>query len=290
MESSAKMYGQTMQDLFIDDEQLAKLKNENVVLLQQLHDICVENNIKYSIAYGTMLGAVRHKGFIPWDDDLDVIMSRLDYIKFCKIVQERYDELFWVRNNKTDKYCPLYFGKFMKKNTVLTECQTEGVPRKYGIFVDIFILDYVPKNKVLCNINKKIYQLSIKMASLRCDFRYPSKTILERSKQNPQLKRYYRTRRILGFFSYIMPLKFWTGLAQKIITTKKVSEFYWTGNTLKKMPTTYMDNIVEYEFEGHQFLGLANYNDYLVNNYGSNYMQLPPVESREKHMIIELEL
>lgn len=290
MESSSKIYGRTMHDLFINDEQLTKLKNENVELLQQLHDICVENDIKYSIAYGTMLGAVRHKGYIPWDDDLDVIMNRLDYNKFCKIIKERYDERFWVRNRETDRYCPLYFGKFMKKGTVLTECQTEGVPRKYGIFVDIFVLDYVPKNKLACNLKKKIYQLSIKTASLSCDFKYPSKTILERSKLNPQLKRYYKNRRILGFFASIMPLKLWTGLAQKIITTKKISEFYWTGNNLKKMPVNYMENLVEYEFEGRLFWGLASYDEYLVNNYGTNYMQLPPIESREKHMIIELKL
>lgn len=290
MESSSKIYGRTMHDLFINDEQLTKLKNENVELLQQLHDICVENDIKYSIAYGTMLGAVRHKGYIPWDDDLDVIMNRPDYNKFCKIIKERYDERFWVRNRETDKYCPLYFGKFMKKGTVLTECQTEGVPRKYGIFVDIFVLDYVPKNKLTCKIKKKIYQLSIRMASLSCDFKYPSKTILERSKLNSQLKSYYKNRRILGFFASIMPLKFWTGLAQKIIATKKISEFYWTGNNLKKMPVNYMENLVEYEFEGRLFWGVASYDEYLVNNYGTNYMQLPPIESREKHMIIELKL
>lgn len=288
--SSGAVYNKYLQNLCIDDEQLAKLKQANLNLLQDLHDICVKNDITYSIAYGTMLGAVRHAGFIPWDDDIDVVMKRADYEKFRKIVAEEYGKDFWVRDRDSEKICPYYFGKFMKKGTVLTECQMEGFPQKYGIYIDIFVLDYVPQSGLKRKIAKFNFTLGARMASLSCDFRFPSRTIMEAGKKHKELGSYYKKRRLLGFFASILPIRFWTKLSLRAVRSEKPSDKLWTGIWLKIQPATDMENLKEYEFEGRKFFGFADYDAYLKSQYGNNYMQLPPEEKRERHMIIEMKL
>ena len=248
--------------------------------------MCEENGIKYSMAYGTMLGAIRHKGYIPWDDDIDVVMLREDYNKICRIIKD--DEEYSIRNRDTDKYCSLTFGKFTK-NTVLTEFQNDGIPEKYGIYIDIFPLDYVPNNKFVKKFRKTVSDIGERVASLVNDFKYPSKTILAVMKENNTLKKRYNLRRFLGFFASILPLRFWTYLSIKADYYKKPTDMLWVGSGHASIPKSDFENLVLYDYEDRKFYGFADYDKYLTEAYG-DYMQLPPEEDRTSHMYVELKL
>lgn len=120
------------------------------VLFEMLNDFdifCRENNIEYSLAYGTLLGAVRHKGFIPWDDDLDVMMTRENYKKFLSLFSN--NEKYTLQKEQVDY--PLYFSKLRKNKTAFIENIKYRKPYRnihQGIFIDIFPADKVSKNPI----------------------------------------------------------------------------------------------------------------------------------------------
>ena len=114
-------------------------KEEAKKALAALHDICVRNDIRYFAAYGTMLGAVRHKGFIPWDDDIDICMTRDDYEKLCEVMAKETGD-YYILSEDTSKYYYFYFSRFCSRTATL---KLKGIIDFEGLgpFVDIFILD-----------------------------------------------------------------------------------------------------------------------------------------------------
>ena len=125
----------------MEKELLEKVQNLEFKILQELDRICTKHGFVYFLAYGTLLGAVRHRGFIPWDDDLDVFMPRDDYDKFLEICSQELGEEFVLHCHETDEKYPLSMTKIRLTNTVFRE-KAMKVQLKYeGIWVDIFVLD-----------------------------------------------------------------------------------------------------------------------------------------------------
>lgn len=136
-----------------DYDILRKLQLTQLEILKYVNDFCFKNKIRYSIAYGTALGAVRHKGFIPWDDDMDICMLREDYNKFLSIWKDSDDYI--LQNNETNSDFKQTFSKIRKKNTAFV--QKNDVEKSFhkGIFIDIFPFDRKPVGKFK-QINQKI--------------------------------------------------------------------------------------------------------------------------------------
>lgn len=138
--------------MFNEDKTIAAAQKVMLEILQEIHKICVENNLTYWLEAGTLLGAVRHKGFIPWDDDSDVSMPRADYEKFLKIAQEKLPEDMFLQTQDTDKEYPLSWAKIRKNGTLLVETGETGNEKyHHGIFVDIFPYDYYESEEVIKN-------------------------------------------------------------------------------------------------------------------------------------------
>ena len=134
--------------MILKNNDLRKAQLLMLKILKEIHNICVKNNIKYFLSDGTLIGAIRHNGFIPWDDDLDIGMLREDYEKFCSIAQEELPEEFVLQTQKTDKGYGLQFGKVILKNTIWIEKVAKNTKRDYsGLYIDIFPYDKIPEDK-----------------------------------------------------------------------------------------------------------------------------------------------
>ena len=119
---------------------LKELQEISLELLVDLHDFCVSNGIKYSIAYGTLIGALRHKGFIPWDDDVDVMMPRPDYERFCQSFQSNRFRLIYYGNDKT---ALAGFARIVDVDKTYYKTERPWTKQQSGAWIDIFPIDGV---------------------------------------------------------------------------------------------------------------------------------------------------
>lgn len=263
------------------DFELRKLQLVQKEILDEVVRICDNNNIKYYLSFGTLLGAVRHKGFIPWDDDLDISMPREDYDKFCKIAKENLSEKYSFIDYNIEKYYGLCFAKVIKNNTTLLE--NNANPKvKNGIYIDIFPIDKVGKNVNLYSEDLFKYK---RLLLAKCKY-----NVATNVKSNFIYK-------ILWLQSLFYSKKKIINNIEKLI--KNISEgqcnycYEITGSAVKKKIKKYncLSNFVEsidIEFEGDLYKAPKNYNEILKVEYG-DYMKLPPIEEREnRHNIIKL--
>ena len=135
---------------------------EMLKIIKRIDEICQKNGIKYCLAYGTTLGAVRHKGFIPWDDDADIYMSVADYKKFEKIWKENYsdDPSFFLQNYKTDKKYPMSLPKIRNTTIDVKEKYFENMGIKEGLWVDIFIMAHLSNNCIIRFVQEKSFAIA----------------------------------------------------------------------------------------------------------------------------------
>lgn len=143
--------------LRLNQVELRKLQMELYDILLEFDRVCRELNLSYYLAYGTLLGAIRHQGFIPWDDDIDVWMPRKDYKTFCCHCQKALDdENFFFQDAKSDPHYYWTYAKLRKKNTVFIRVGQGHMKHRSGLCIDIIPIDNVPKNKKLAHISKKV--------------------------------------------------------------------------------------------------------------------------------------
>jgi len=137
----------------MNNEELNKLKAIEIDMLKELIRICKKHELRYFVIGGTCLGAVRHKGFIPWDDDIDIGMPRKDYNKFLEIAQNELPSNLFLQNYKTEKDFILNYTKIRNNKTTFVEKSIAHMDINHGVYIDIFPLDGVPKNRFIRNIN-----------------------------------------------------------------------------------------------------------------------------------------
>ena len=131
----------------LDKKTLRNLQLTELELLEEVDRICKKCNIHYNIIAGTLLGAVRHGGFIPWDDDADVALLRSEYEKFRKACETELDTTrFYFQDHRNTPGYRWGYGKLRRKDTVFLREHQEHMPYEQGVFIDIFPLDYVPEN------------------------------------------------------------------------------------------------------------------------------------------------
>ncbi len=161
MEPNSDFFKEEMRDGFLVSEKMKKVWYIELNLLQEFDRVCRKYNLRYFADYGTLLGAVRHKGFIPWDDDIDVTMLRVDYEKLKEVASDEFKEPYFFQNSYTD--CMIWpISKLRDSRTTAIEFPSIGTEFNQGIFIDIFPLDDVfdelEKNKRLYIMKREMWK------------------------------------------------------------------------------------------------------------------------------------
>ena len=262
-------------------EEFRKMQLLQLDMLVELDRICRKYDINYCISFGTLLGAVRHKGYIPWDDDADVCMLREDYERFKKVSNDLNQDICYFQDHDTDSEYRWGYGKLRRTGTVFVRAGQEHLKCKTGVFIDIFPLDDVPKS-----IPAQILQ------DFHC---YCMRKTLwsEVGKHDTTgFKKYWFT-----LLSKIPPQKVfdWMECYIKKSSNEKsngvrVLMFPAIGHLYRKnpisvrygMPKKWFLERAEYEFEGKRLFGTKDFDAFLKYTYG-DYMTLPPEDKREPH-------
>lgn len=258
-----------------------QLKKAQLKIAKEIRRICDKNGINYFLDAGSMLGAVRHKGFIPWDDDMDIGMLDDEYRKFLEIAPKELSDEFFLDNYYNNDEYGLVFSKVKMKNTIYREKIGPKNAKNQEIFVDVF--PYFSRSEN--NWKRKIQSIKLRILSqiLMAQSGY---CVWENNKGISKLK----------FFPIIVVSK----ILKKSYVWKKIEKSY---NKYKDTSTVgihdgvcydywfynreFLNSFCEIEFEGELFKIPEKYDDILTLIYG-DYMELPPVEERRTHEIVEL--
>jgi len=281
--------------LSLTDYQLKSLQKCLLSILFDLDEFCKKQNISYLLSGGTALGALRHKGFIPWDDDLDINMTREDFAKFFKNFAKAYPGKYVVQSPAQTEDYFLTSGRIRLKNSAYVT-RGEQDEKEQGIFVDIFIIENVPNNTLIRKIHG-FFCLGLGFL-LSCRMFYKNrKSYQALLSGSPEAKKIFRVKKTIGFCTSWLSASRWISLTNWIYSLCKNenSEYvsipsgrkHYFGELYKRSGFCEKDYL---DFEGLRCPVAKDLNDYLTKLYGPDYMTPPPPEKREKHLIFKFEL
>jgi len=252
-------------------------------VLEKFINICKEHNLTYYCCGGTAIGAIRHQGMIPWDDDVDVFMPRPDYDRFVQIASQvdlgKYE---LVTPYTYDNY-PLYFVKLCNRETTLQEI--EDIPCVYGLFIDIFPIDGAPDDYEQARaMERRFTKTKNKLAAISSHVSF-----LEYLHFLLIPKEWGRfVRKTFGFFFRDfyrqLLLKQMNSICYQYdyASSKLVAVYCGSYGPKEVFPKAWLQGTVPFLFEGLTVDLPVGYDEYLRQYYG-DYMQLPPVEKRQSH-------
>lgn len=268
----------------MDRTLLRKVQLTQLEIAREIKRVCEENDIGYFLCCGTFLGAVRHQGFIPWDDDMDLGMLRADYEKFLKIAPEKLDPRFCVQSWYTDPNYALPFAKVRMRNTLYQEAKGRLLEEN-GFYVDLFPFDFAPEDPAaqkayaaeLCGLFRR------KLMKSRCKPWVDNNRILWKKR--------------IGYLYYQLMALFTSAEAlaaryDAVATSCPESPvlcrqrgLHWLDLYEKR----WYEEFTLYSFEGELFAGPKNYDGVLSSQFG-DYMTLPPEDKREnRHQIVKVD-
>ena len=267
----------------MSETQLMRLKEIELDMLGAFIDCCRSLHLNYYLLGGTLLGAVRHKGFIPWDDDIDVGMPRSDYEIFLKEAQKLLPDHYFIQSRSSDPEVLNNFAKIRDSRTTFIEKSVKDRRIHHGVYIDIFPLDYYPDKKP----NQLIFDFKNKVLSLR---------IREGYSLPDNLRHSLFKERIIKLLIRIIAIKYHTlsdaleareKLYSSVKSSSLIANFSGTWKRKEIVPADWFGKGINGSFEGYNVLLPKAYDKWLTHVYG-NYMELPPAEKRVPHHYTEV--
>lgn len=268
----------------MEDALLRKVQLTQLEILREVDRMCREQNIRWFLCCGTLLGAVRHQGFIPWDDDLDIGMLREDYEKFCRLAPEKMNERFCVQSWYTEPEYPLPFAKVRMRHTLYVEAKSATF-RENGFYIDVFPFDNAPDGDQEQSAHAAKLNDLFRMKLMKSDY----KPWVEKDRINWKKR--------IGYLLYQIK-------AQRFSQEELAAQYDAlaaacpAGNTLCRQrglrklecyPAEWFRDLGTCLFEGELFPVPKNYDAVLTAQFG-DYMTLPPENSRkDRHQIIRVD-
>lgn len=262
---------------------LRKVQLTQLEILREVDRVCRENDIKWFLCCGTLLGAVRHQGFIPWDDDLDIGMLRRDYEKFFRLAPEKMNPRFCTQSWYTEPDYPLPFGKVRMKNTLYVEAKSR-VFRENGFYIDVFPFDNAPEDSAAQSAQAVKLNDLFRLKLMKSGYR----PWVEKDRINWKKR--------IGYLLYQLKARKYSQdeLAEQYDV---LAASFPEGNTLCRQrglrklecyPARWFRELGTCTFEGEQFPVPKDYDAVLTAQFG-DYMTLPPEDKREdRHQIVRV--
>lgn len=267
-----------------DAETLERLHRTQLEILSDFIKICNENQLDYFMGWGSMIGVIRHKGFIPWDDDVDVAMLREDYEKVIRIIEEQWSDKYTILNTEKNPSYACSVTHLQKKGTRFVTYNARNLKVDTGICIDIFQLDNVPDDEKLRNrqIRKAWFLGRLLYLSENPRPIIPLKGISKALASAVCFCAHYGLR-----LFRIRPEKIYRSLQKNAVRynqeeTACVAAMFDNIPAKSVMKKEDIFPLIEMPFEDTYVKIPKNYDRYLTSLYG-DYMQLPPVEDRVNH-------
>ena len=270
-----------MERRILTSEEFRRMQLVGLEILTEVDRVCRKHNINYVIFCGTLLGAVRHKGYIPWDDDADIAMLREDYEKFKAVLHDINPAICFVQDHETDPEYRWGYTKVRRTGTSYIRLGQEHLKNKTGIFIDIFPMDDVP-NSIAGQIFQDFYCYCCRKILWSEVGKYQEKGI---KKYFFRLISHINKDRVFKWIDhYVKKSNNGTPNRVRNLLFPAIGKLY-IHNPIKDrygMPKEWFLERAKYEFEGHKFYGTKDYDAILKYTYG-DYMTPPPIEKREQH-------
>lgn len=265
----------------LTNQQLREVQMIQLEMLVEVDRICKKCDIHYNIIAGTLLGAVRHGGYIPWDDDADVALLRPEYERFREACKTELDTTrFYFQDHRNTKGYRWGYGKLRRKDTLFLREHQEHMPYEQGIFIDVFPLDGVPDNYIL---------RSLKNFECFCVRKILWSEVGKIADKNPFMRVWYRVLSRLPenvVFSHYHQMISQANRKQ----TKMVRILMFpTPNREWGYYRKWYEESEDIVFEGEIFQGIRDYQSYLRFKFGE-YMELPPEEQRKVHPVSKIKI
>ncbi len=279
--------------IHMEGETLKKYQRVLLSVTKDIIDVCEENGIVYQLSGGSALGAIRHQGFIPWDDDMDINILGSHFERFADCFMKKWGSKYSLYTEKSAGY-GLVAVKVRLKGSISRSIEDAG-RSDCGICVDIFRMENVFDGGLARRLHG-IICMGMGFA-LSCRNFYKNRKIMSAlSAGNPAVKSAFRIKTVLGFLLSFLSVRRWAILTQKCYSMCKNDSSKWLSIPSGRkhyFGEMYlrdgMQNTVSASFEGYSWQIAKNYDDYMTKLYG-NYMRIPPESERESHILLELKL
>ena len=265
----------------ITEEELKQIQNIQLELIGEVDRICKKKGIHYNMVGGTMLGAIRHKGHIPWDDDADIGFLREEYEKFREACRTELDtERFYIQDFRDTEGYRWGYGKLRRKGTLFVRQGQEFMPYEQGIFIDLMPFDNVPDGWIARRVHFAECFAFRKLFWSKVGAKNEQKTVIRLIYKVLNLIPENAVKK--AYESFIQSGRRRNNALVRILTFPTPKHCY--GYKRK-----WYTELRKYEFSGMKLPGARDYGGYLSVKYG-DYMELPPVEKRKVHPVSKLKL
>lgn len=253
------------------DATLKRLQETQIEILDEIDRVCRENGLRYSLYAGSLLGAVRHQNFIPWDDDLDICMPRADYEQLLRIWNDEADKKYILLNKRRNPNFTQSFSKIRKDHTCFLQFDIERNLYHTGIFVDVFPVDRMPDGKITEKkfvLECMIYQLLVR------EYVPPKGKVIVKLICNMILRLTSQKRRMKLIDKLERNITRWSNDRSKRVVFAETPSTY-----TRPMQPDLLDEYEELPFGTRSYMCFKKWDEYLTIKY-KNYMKLPPDSER----------
>lgn len=266
------------------DSSLKKLQNSQLLILKEIKRICEKENIEYSLAGGTLLGAYRHGGFIPWDDDIDIYMTIDNFTRFEKIANKELKSNFFYQTPNTDLECKSFqCGRVRLEGTYFESNSLPNNWKHNGVFVDILPLIKVSESKIAQKIFFYKFNVIVRIVWLKNNYKPNPKNIFFK---------------LIMKLSYLITFFIPSSIFEKFLSTyhlkyKKLSTYKYIDLLASNFDSSLIDSDIPEEYTFHKFeddeYSVFKKSEQLLSSQYGNWRELPPVEERKPHHILNID-